>query len=334
MKNRKIMVAMLVIVMVLFAFGCEQDPEVTPTEDQFQIRAYKPVALTHFDPLGEDDYDLPDGYDDLDEEGLAEILPMEMIFMLEEASPELAQILLFTIGPQPRSVNAAFYFSIRDEAFSQENDSFSVAAEIEHLDLLLAGGLNSLATLLALVEGDSEFEFPVELLEADGTMKASFFISGSVDELEGEEIVLSNTIAESGYIDLNVDIASEFGEGSELEGTVSGQVHMSIGTTIVSLDLGEGEVDYRYPLIYTIDIDPFSIDIAELLAFMDGFPPEELSYGDIAELLWGHREADGLSITRIVRVADGTEASSYTMTGAQLFELILTLISGPGGDVT
>jgi len=37
MKMRKIMVAMLVIVMVLFAFGCEQDPEVTPTEDQFQI---------------------------------------------------------------------------------------------------------------------------------------------------------------------------------------------------------------------------------------------------------------------------------------------------------
>ncbi len=330
MVVKKMVGALLVVVMVLAALGCDQSPGVTPSVDQFSVSAYRQVQLTDFAALGEETYDLPD----FGEADFEDLLIPELMAMVE-VSEELMWIIAQSIVPS-RSVSAAFYLSIRDEAFSKEFSDETLEAEIEHLDIFLGGGLNSLASLLALLGEDAEFEFPVDLLEADGTMRGSFFVSGSVvDESWGEEgDVLSYTIAESGYVELNVEVTSELEEEGELEGTVSGKLHFSVGTTIVpSIDPDDDQYFYRYPLIYVIDVEPFSVAIADIMEFIeylnsDDFDPENL-WSDIAEMLWGDPDADGIVVTRIIGAADGTQHSSESMTGADIFAILMVLL----GDV-
>lgn len=326
MVMKKIVGTILAIVMFLSVIGCDQNPAITPSADQFPVSPFRQVHLSDFDPLGEA-YAYPDLGDDPEFEDLL----MPELSALLDVSLQLGMIIMDTMTPA-RSISAALYFSIRDEVAQRDYDDATILGEIEYLDIFLGGGLNSLASLSALIREDEEFDFPVDLLEADGTMKASFFIKGSVmDEDNGP----SYAIAESGYIELNVDIATDLDqeEVGVFEGTVSGELHLSVGTTIVPSIVPDDDEDfYQYHLIYVIDVEPFSVDLADIDEFMElmeseDYSPEDDFWAAFAELLWGDAEAEGVVVTRIVGGADGNQVSSDRLTGADIFEILLALLA-------
>ena len=336
MRHMKTLVAVLMVLLLLsLTLACDlagndaDGGNTTPT-----IAAYKEVRLSDLSPLGVDDYLPHPGYPDdlvLDENAmmlLMQIFGENWGYVIFSAAEYLDDGYAFL---PTRSVAASFWLSVRDEGFAivGPDEPYPIGTEfdIDIFDVLLAGRLNSLSSLIGLLGGADSF--PVEVLEADGTIGLSAFVSGETSlEMDPNLAVVAAL-----YANVSIEHSEPLESEEDPSTIISGKLNFSYGTNHAVIE----DEEYRMPSVLQMDVRQFSIDIAdaEFQTFWsqiaDDGPQDDDDWNELVDFIWGtgHRD-DCVEIRWRLGDAAGAEGFLGKVEGVDALKLLVAFIEGMG----
>ena len=232
-----------------------------------------------------------------------------------------------------RSLAAGFQLHLKDEGLrledevSEGKDSIIFSEiDIQHLDIVLDGKINSLSNLLMLIHGDGDAMTSAIL--ADGRVQISEKIRTTSNDFFPDQ---DFTTIQSLLLDLKISGSLPTSDTEEEPtGLLSGKLQFSIGSNVILEWIsGTGYEYYTYPLILKIDVKPFKdVDLAALTTPNENIEEDSDLWALLQEVLWpGSTATDLLTITRIVGSYDATGVpETETWKNEEAFSLLPSLV--------
>lgn len=272
----KLAFGVIVLVLVLLGFGCEQEPrQVDSGTSEQTVRAYKEVTLADYEPIEE--YDYPTVGDQEGEISVSTLQNIEMDSVFNANwFPDFAMLLPQLLS-LPRDFSFGVNLSVRDEQMIMETGGYDAiplkvtTIDIEHLDMILQGELSPFMALVGNI-GKRAVAPSTMVSDFTGSVVLSEYMTGTLeidDVLEAEQ-------SDGFYLELDINLAqvevdealdertvkSRIPSAPTHVGTVTGQFSISRGATLIIDDTDYlSPTTYRYPVVYQIDCAPFSIEV-------------------------------------------------------------------------
>ena len=306
----------LLVIFLLLIVGCPFGikPPLPPPENSEDslLTEYRKVLISDLTLLNEN-YDGP-----VDMYTWPEDLKWEMdslVFGLGAVVEALGRV-QDAITYTPRTMDALFSIRITDEGFivtdtTGSNDVIEMDFNLEYLDLLLQGKINSLSNMLAVIEYN---QLPEIDLEAEVKAGLSLFLEGTSELAVDVDMLLSL------YADFKIAaVKNTLGLDTN---KLSLNLQLSFGTNYV---MGP---EYRVPLVIEFDLLPLEdVDVDNVDEAMSSDPTvSATAWQDFTELLWGkNHEDDCITITRKIVDEDGI-THTKTWTGREAVLMLIDTI--------
>lgn len=224
----------------------------------------------------------------------------------------------------PKSITGTVALSVEDEHFAIEEDLGATTEtwldlDIDHLDLVLSGGIHSLTALIDTMVNDPID--PTAMFPANGQIGLSFKadITGRIDDDEGGDGDITLKNFQSGYLDIAVANLD-----SDVLGNLSGTLHAKLSYSAAMNYLIQREGDappilHHIPVVLSISMqDINNASLAAIGAAMDAIdnlnPEDYATYDEfshacwtpIKTALWGTSAASCIRMTATYKDADGS----------------------------
>lgn len=235
----------------------------------------------------------------------------------------------------PRSITGTVALSVEDEHFSIEEDLGSTTEtwldlNIEHLDLVLSGGIHSLTALIDSMINDPDD--PTAMFPANGQVGLSFKadIAGKVNT--GSEGYTDLLTSQSGYLsialtDLDADV-----QGNP-SGTLNAKLKYSVAMNyLVQVNEESSSVTYMIPVLCTISMkETNNANLTTLGAAINALDEESDTYvsdlwNAIENSLWGASDTPCISISATYKDADGAIQNLQHVTDSDALTLIIQML--------
>jgi hypothetical protein len=230
---------------------------------------------------------------------------------------------------------------VRDEGFAfvdpVDPDTIGTEFDIDVFDVSLAGRINSLSSLIGLMN-DAQ-SFPVEELEADGSIGLSAFVSGTAYD-NNLEPQFPLEMVSGLYANVTIEHTEPLTETEDDPSTIiSGKLNFSYGTNYGDVPTGETSTVYRMRSVLHIDVLPFSFDLQDedFQTFWGEIaetgPQDDEDWITLADFIWGEgHEDDCVSITWLLSGEGTDEDQTMVIEGIEALQLLFAFIEGAMGS--
>ncbi|MDY0289224.1 MAG: hypothetical protein RBR15_10405 [Sphaerochaeta sp.] len=329
MKKSRIVLVVLGILLLVAFVGCDSNKVAT---DGVQVSSYKKVTLSDlkpFEPMVTDNEtidawptDTLDWEEDLVSDGLS---------LMGATIDRIANNDFDSISPlSTRSIAAGLYLLIKDEGFRLDfegtgEDAIDTYSEIEiqNMDFILNGKINSLSNLLSLMVFDPTMVNSA--ITADGRLQ----ISGKIRAITNEDTISSEMKDEVSVVSMFIDLGisgslPKPGDEGTPSGLLSGTIQFSIGSNVLHVyNTESSSYELKHsPVVLQLDIAPFkNVDLASVAQLVQDNGPkikgaiedeEPNQWAALKELMWPGVTGPVLTVTRTIGNFNATEARMTT----------------------
>jgi hypothetical protein len=200
----------------------------------------------------------------------------------------------------PKSITSMIALQFEDEHFAVEetvgdNQITWLDLDIEYLDMLLSGGLNSFTHFLDYFYEDGH---PANIFPVDAQASLSFKanVSGGLDFNDDNAIDQAMKTIQSGYLNASVSGLRIDDSGMPTAGTLNASLNYSAVMDYCMIIGSSGASMYNTPVQITIAMKPI---IGASLSGFSSYNPSSAdeAWGMIRDALWGSSATDCITIT-------------------------------------
>ncbi len=209
----------------------------------------------------------------------------------------------------PKSIDATIALEIEDEQLDitetvNADEITWLGLDIEYMDMLLTGGIHSLAHLVDAIFDDSDAITGIFPAEAEIGFSFKAAVSGGLDACEENVIDHPMKTSQSGYLDVSLSGLTMNAAGSPSAGTLDASLKFSAALDYWVEIVNYGVVYHDNPVCISIAMKP--IENANLVAFSNFNPTtSDEAWEGIRDALWGSAATDCLVITASYKNAEG-----------------------------